>query len=49
LFLSVRALFPGRATTTSGMVSQFNDHPDTTFEDVRLVWKHAVHALEEAS
>jgi len=47
LYRSVSALFPER-TGALGVVAGFNDHPDTTFEDVQLVWKHAVHALEEA-
>ena len=48
LLISIRALFPER-TNDSAVVAAFNDHPDTTFEDVQLVWKHAVHALEETS
>ena len=48
LVISVRALFPDRAEI-DWVVSPFNDHPDTTFEDVQLVWKHAVHALEEVA
>ena len=48
LHLAVRALFPERVNDFA-VVTGFNDHPDTTFEDVQLVWKHAVHALEEAA
>jgi hypothetical protein len=32
-----KALFPDRVIGIFAMVANFNDHPDTTFEDVRRV------------
>lgn len=33
-------LFPGRAGEHEPWAASFNDHPDTTLEDVKLVFKH---------
>lgn len=44
---AIRTLFPERAPEdphAMGIIS-FNDHPDTTYEDVTLVLKHAEYHL----
>lgn len=38
---AVKALFPERGGATTTSVARFNDHPETTFEDVLRVLKFA--------
>ena len=37
----IYALFPERITGRTSTIVSFNDHPDTTFEDVQRVMKFA--------
>lgn len=45
---AIEQLFPEQVAPPNGLrvVARFNDHPDTTFEDVILVLKHAREAAE---
>lgn len=44
---AIRELFPERSGNCTSTMPFFNDHPDTTREDVSLVIKHAGYKMEE--